>query len=69
VRQLINQLRSDLPLPKCLQIMGFLRRMEVYNDAELRLKFLQTRDAWLKSLLSATIVNPGKEQNVSLIRQ
>lgn len=59
VHQLVVQLRTDLQVPKCLQIMGFLRRMDVYSDPELRLKFLQARDAWLRKLLASQVVAPG----------
>ncbi|XP_044315724.1 conserved oligomeric Golgi complex subunit 8 [Drosophila rhopaloa] len=51
--QLVSQLRTDLQLPKCLQIVGYLRRMQAFGDNELRLKFLQARDAWLTSCLEA----------------
>ncbi|EDV98808.1 GH13522 [Drosophila grimshawi] len=49
--QLVAQLRMDLQLPKCLQIVGYLRRMQAFGDNELKLKFLQARDAWLTSCL------------------
>ncbi|XP_023160668.2 conserved oligomeric Golgi complex subunit 8 [Drosophila hydei] len=51
--QLVAQLRMDLQLPKCLQIVGYLRRMQAFGDNELKLKFLQARDAWLTSCLDA----------------
>ncbi|EDW63400.1 conserved oligomeric Golgi complex subunit 8 [Drosophila virilis] len=51
--QLVAQMRMDLQLPKCLQIVGYLRRMQAFGDNELKLKFLQARDAWLTSCLDA----------------
>ncbi|KAJ8976137.1 hypothetical protein NQ317_018109 [Molorchus minor] len=53
LHQLLSQLRQDLSLPKCLQIVSHLRRMEVFTESELRIKFLQTRDCWLKQCLKA----------------
>ncbi|XP_054744029.1 conserved oligomeric Golgi complex subunit 8 [Anastrepha obliqua] len=51
--QLVAQLRTDLQLPKCLQIVGYLRRMQAFGNNELKLKFLQARDAWLTGTLKA----------------
>ncbi|CAH1173465.1 unnamed protein product [Phaedon cochleariae] len=51
LHQLVSQLRGDLSLPKCLQILGILRRMEVFSETELRLKFLQCRSCWLDHCL------------------
>uniref|UniRef100_A0A182K7Q1 Conserved oligomeric Golgi complex subunit 8 n=1 Tax=Anopheles christyi TaxID=43041 RepID=A0A182K7Q1_9DIPT len=51
--QLLTQLRTDLQLPKCLQVVGYLRRMQAFTGSELKLKFLQTRTSWLKDLLAA----------------
>ncbi|XP_058066432.1 conserved oligomeric Golgi complex subunit 8 [Anopheles bellator] len=51
--QLLAQLRTDLQLPKCLQVVGYLRRMQAFSPAELKLKFLQTRTGWLRELLVA----------------
>lgn len=51
LHQLLTQLKSDLPLAKCLQIVSNLRRMEVFTENELRLKFLQARNSWLQVCL------------------
>uniref|UniRef100_A0A182QH74 Conserved oligomeric Golgi complex subunit 8 n=1 Tax=Anopheles farauti TaxID=69004 RepID=A0A182QH74_9DIPT len=51
--QLMAQLRTDLQLPKCLQVVGYLRRMQAFSGCELKLKFLQTRTSWLKDLLAS----------------
>lgn len=58
--QLVAQLRTDLQLPKCLQIVGYLRRMQAFGNSELKLKFLQTRDAWLMSSLKSIPLDDGK---------
>lgn len=50
--KLLSQLSStDLQLPKCLQIVGYLRRMQAFTNSELKLKFLQSRDIWLNNIL------------------
>eukprot|EP00808_Paulinella_micropora_P012663 g19120.t1 len=51
--QLLQVLRGSLQLPKCLSVVGHLRRLQSFSEQELRERFLGSRDAFLSSLLSA----------------
>ena len=65
LQQLIAQLRSPIQLPQCLKIISFLRRMDVFKETELRLKFLQAREAWLSSVVAGV---PREDPHTHLTR-
>ncbi|KAK9131247.1 hypothetical protein Sjap_011734 [Stephania japonica] len=49
--QLLQKLRSNIQLPECLRIIGYLRRIGVFSESEMRLQFLRCREAWLVGIL------------------
>eukprot|EP00195_Chlamydomonas_chlamydogama_P007836 CAMPEP_0202892148 /NCGR_PEP_ID=MMETSP1392-20130828/1949_1 /ASSEMBLY_ACC=CAM_ASM_000868 /TAXON_ID=225041 /ORGANISM="Chlamydomonas chlamydogama, Strain SAG 11-48b" /LENGTH=607 /DNA_ID=CAMNT_0049576031 /DNA_START=154 /DNA_END=1977 /DNA_ORIENTATION=+ len=51
LQQLLSRLKSNIQLPECLRIMGYLRRIAAFSEAELRLQFLQCRDDWISQLV------------------
>ncbi|XP_029663097.1 conserved oligomeric Golgi complex subunit 8 isoform X2 [Formica exsecta] len=65
VGQVVGSLRGDLPLPRCLQLVGLLRSMDAFTEPELRIKFLQARDSWLQGLLNAI---PKEDPNLHITK-
>lgn len=61
LKQLLAQLKSDLQLPKCLQVVGYLRRMQAFSASELKLIFLQSRDSWLTKILANIPVDDAQQ--------
>lgn len=49
--QLLQRLRSNIQLPECLRVIGYLRRLGVFSEHEMRLQFLRCRDTWLAGII------------------
>ncbi|XP_014254084.1 conserved oligomeric Golgi complex subunit 8 [Cimex lectularius] len=65
MEKLIMELHSELQLPRCLQVVGVLRRMGILSELDLRLKFLQARDSWFSSVLKQ--INKEEPQHLNKI--
>eukprot|EP00002_Diphylleia_rotans_P022786 TRINITY_DN4479_c0_g1_i2.p1 TRINITY_DN4479_c0_g1~~TRINITY_DN4479_c0_g1_i2.p1 ORF type:complete len:723 (+),score=177.40 TRINITY_DN4479_c0_g1_i2:93-2261(+) len=50
--QLVSELQSSSQLPVCLRVVGYLRRLAVYSELELRMCFLKSRDCWFNNILA-----------------
>jgi len=50
LEQLLARLAGAIQLPECLRVIGFLRRLALFPETELRLHFLQRREAWISSM-------------------
>ncbi|XP_075242383.1 conserved oligomeric Golgi complex subunit 8-like [Convolutriloba macropyga] len=53
LQQLFHQLKGSIQLPVCLKLIGYLRRMELYREDQLRMKFLQARGSWLRNIIKS----------------
>ena len=65
LQSLLAQLRTPIQLPACLRVVGYLRRMDIFTETELRLRFLQARDSWLSSTLSSIVDGSDPHQHLS----
>lgn len=59
--QLLQKLRSNIQLPECLRIIGYLRRIGVFSEYEMRLQFLRCRETWLAGILDELDQRNGYE--------
>lgn len=49
IAQLHQKLKGNIQVTACLRVIGFLRQLEIYNESQLRISFLKSRDFWLIS--------------------
>ena len=65
LHSLLAQLRTPIQLPACLRVVGYLRRMDIFTETELRLRFLQARDSWLSGTLTTIVDGSDPHQHLS----
>ncbi|TPX41463.1 hypothetical protein SeMB42_g05559 [Synchytrium endobioticum] len=51
VAQLFKLLSTNVKLPLCIRVVGYLRRLSVFSEVELRVLFLQQRHEFLSGML------------------
>lgn len=67
IGQLLSELKCDLSLPKCLKVVGYLKRMQAFSPVELKFKFIQTRDCFFSDLLASIPKNDPFQHLVKTI--
>lgn len=61
LNQLITLLSGAVKLPLCIRVIGYLKRLDVYSDSDLKWVFLSQRDAFMEFLLGQVKSNePGE---------
>ena len=50
------------------RVVGYLQRTEAFSETDLRLRFLQDRDAWLNGLLTGILKDDPQEHLTKTIR-
>jgi hypothetical protein len=51
MEQLLEKLQTNIQLAECLRVVGYLRRLNVFDDAEMKRSFLERRGMWIKGSL------------------
>lgn len=49
---LLRLLRGDAQLPECLRCVSYLRRLQIFEEQELRWQFLACRDCWFEDTVA-----------------
>jgi hypothetical protein len=49
---LLSRLAGAIQLPECLRVIGYLRRLAMFSEPELRAQFLARRETWIASLIA-----------------
>ena len=58
---LLVKLATNIQLPECLRVMGYLRRISAFSEPDLRLQFLRCREEWMNCLVDDLEENDSYE--------
>lgn len=59
LEQLLSRLSDAIQLPECLRVIGYVRRLGMLQEKQLRVAFLQRREAWIRASI-AEVENDGR---------
>lgn len=51
MEQLLEKLQTNIQLAECLRLVGYLRRLNVFDEAEMKRNFLERRGLWIQGSL------------------
>lgn len=55
---LLNELKQPCQLPSCMKLVSLIKKLEVFDDIEIRIKFLSCRDSFLDSVFKGIPTSP-----------
>jgi hypothetical protein len=55
---LLNELKKPCQLPTCMKLISFIKKLEVFDEVQVRIMFLSCRDSYLDALFKSLPTSP-----------